>query len=67
MSSARNEMLKSMRSTAITRNRPTPAPTERISTLLGMLSTWFASTCRSGSETVIITPSRNATGMTSQS
>ena len=55
-------MEKSIRSRATTRNRPTPAATARMSTALGMDCTWFASTCRSGSEMVIIKPSRKPRG-----
>ena len=52
----RSRTPSSIRSSASTRNSPTPPATDRISTLLGMDCTWLASTCRSGSETVISTP-----------
>ena len=50
-----------MRSMAITRKSPTPADTAPIMTPFGMFGTCCASTCRSGSEIVIITPTRRLT------
>ena len=56
-----------MRTSARTRKNATPPETERISTLLGMDWTWLASTCRSGSDTVIMNPSKKPSGKISQS
>lgn len=52
-----NKILRS----AATRNTPTPSATDIISTRFGMDDTCSASTCRSGSEIVIITPRVNPT------
>lgn len=46
---------------AITRKIPTPSATAPIITGLDILGTWFARTCRSGSEIVIRTPSKKLT------
>ena len=51
-------MPMSIRRNATARNSPTPAATDRIKVRLGMEGTWLASTCRSGSEMVMWTPSR---------
>ena len=48
--------LNKIRKSAITIKIPTPTATVRISTILGIADTWFASTCRSGSEIVMIPP-----------
>ena len=50
-------MLSSIRRMATTRKIPTPMATARISVWLGMEGTSSASTCRSGSEMVMMTPS----------
>ena len=50
-----------MRRNATVRNRPTPAATEKMITLFSMAGTWLASTCRSGSATVMIMPMRKPT------
>ena len=42
----------------MTRNIPTPAATVTMRTVPSILGTFFARTCRSGSETVIIIPRR---------
>ena len=47
-----------MRSSAMTRNTPTPTATDQMMTLFSMAGTWLASTCRSGSATVIMMPMR---------
>ena len=57
--------LKSMRSSATIRNSPTPMATAIISTMLGTPGTCSASTCRSGSATVISIPSMKPTSATS--
>ena len=44
----------------MTRNAPTPAATVRMRTVLGMASTCWARTVRSGSATVMMTPSTKA-------
>ena len=54
-------MRNSTRTIASTKNTPTPTATERIRVRLGMVGTWFASTWRSGSDTVIITPTKRDT------
>ena len=54
-----------MRRTAKARNRPTPTATVRISAMLGMEDTCWASTCKSGSEMVMITPIKKAMKLTS--
>ena len=51
-------MENSIRSSAITRKMPTPQATARISTILGTDGTSSARTCRSGSDMVIINPSK---------
>ena len=53
-----------MRSTASARNAPTPTATDTISTRLGIEGTCWASTCRSGSASVTITPITNAMSST---
>ena len=50
-----------MRSMHTTMKSPTPMPTASSSTVLSMLGTVSASTCRSGSATVTATPSAKAT------
>ena len=50
-----------MRSSAITRNRPTPTATVRISARFGTPCTWLARTVRSGSAMVISNPTAKAT------
>ena len=45
-----------MRSMLIMRNMPTPTDTVAMSTVLSIFGTFVASTCRSGSATVIATP-----------
>ena len=59
-------ILKRMRSFAITRKIPTPIATVNIRTRLGMAETWPASTCKSGSATVMITPKIKQTAIESQ-
>ena len=56
-----------MRSKAITRNAPTPTATAPTRTALGTLGTCSASTWRSGSDTVMITPIRKLTDTTTHS
>ena len=51
-----------MRTRAMTRKNATPPDTDIIRTLLGMDWTWFANTCRSGSEMVIINPNKSPNG-----
>ena len=51
-------MRNSIRSRANTRNRPTPQATAAIRMPFGMEGTCPARTCRSGSDTVMIKPSR---------
>ncbi|CDC60636.1 unknown [Clostridium sp. CAG:448] len=55
-------MPKKMRSMAIARKIPTPVPTPQIRSVLSMEVTYPANTCRSGSETVIITPTKKEIG-----
>ena len=55
-SSGGSAILNSIRSSAITRKAPTPAATERINTRLGTDGTWLASTCKSGSDMVMMKP-----------
>ena len=50
----------------MTRNTPTPKATAPIRTAFGIFGTWFASTCRSGSEIVIMMPSKKLTNTISQ-
>ena len=45
----------------MTRNTPTPTATDQMITLFSMAGTWLASTCRSGSATVMIMPMRKPT------
>ena len=56
-----------MRSMAITRKTPTPTATAPTSTALGTPGTCSASTCRSGSDTVTMTPIRKPTITTTHS
>ena len=56
-------MEKSIRKSAITRKIPTPHATDRIKTRLGTALTCPANTCRSGSEMVMINPSKKDTRM----
>ena len=60
-------MPKSTRSSATTRNTPTPTATDQMITGLGMEGTWLASTCRSGSEMVTMMPIRKPTNATTHS
>ena len=53
-------MENSMRKRASTRNVPTPPATDRIKIMLGTAGTCPARTCRSGSEMVIMKPSKKA-------
>ena len=46
---------------AMTKKMPTPSATVPISAALGIFGTWLASTCRSGSEMVMMTPSKKLT------
>ena len=48
-----------MRRNDTTRKNPTPAATVKMSTRSGTAGVWRASTCRSGSATVMITPITN--------
>ena len=57
-------MESSIRSNAATRKKPTPDATARISTILGTEGTCCASTCRSGSESVITNPMIKPTRIT---
>ena len=52
-----------VRTMEITRKTPTPTPTDTISTMLGTEGICSASTTRSGSATVIITPSTKQMSM----
>ena len=56
-----------MRSSATTRNSPTPAATITIRVMLGMPGTCSASTCKSGSDMVIITPTKKEISSTTHS
>ena len=60
-------MRNRMRNSAATKNSPTPSATERMSAALGTPGTCSASTCKSGSETVTITPTKNETSSTTHS
>ena len=42
----------------MTRNTPTPTATDQMMMLFSMAGTWLASTCKSGSATVMIMPIR---------
>ena len=65
MSSGASAIEKSIRRAAIIRNSPTPPATARISVRLGMDGTCPASTCKSGSEMVIMKPRRKQRNSTS--
>ena len=56
ISSIERLILYRIRTIASARNSPTPIATVKISTILGTEGTCPANTCRSGSDTVIITP-----------
>ncbi len=56
MSIARREMEKRMRAMHSIRKKPTPTETVRMSTVVSISGTLPASTCRSGSATVMATP-----------
>ena len=58
---------KRMRSSATTKNSPTPTATVRINTGLGMEGTWLANTVRSGSAIVTTAPIAKQSRATSQS
>ena len=62
-----SEILNNIRSSAITRNSPTPPATARIRIIFGTDGTWLARTCKSGSDIVIINPSKNEIKITSHS
>ena len=49
-------ILNRMRRTAMVVKTPTPVATVQISTWLGIEATWLASTCKPGSEMVMIAP-----------
>ena len=49
-----------MRIKATTRKAPTPAATARMRVRLGIMGTWVASTCKSGSDMVMMKPTRKA-------
>ena len=60
-------MRNRMRSMAITRKMPTPTATAPTRMALGTPGTCWASTCRSGSDTVTMTPIKKPTPATTQS
>ena len=60
-------MLNSIRRSATTRNTPTPQATARINVRFGTAGTCCASTCRSGSDIVIIKPSKKDSATTTHS
>ena len=57
-------MENSIRKSATIRNRPTPNATDRIRIIFGIEGTCSARTCRSGSEIVMMKPSRNERAVT---
>ena len=61
MSNSRSEMPNRMRTMQSIRKMPTPTETVRMRTVLSISGTLAASTCRSGSATVMATPSRKLT------
>ena len=56
MSIVRSEMEQRMRTMHSIRKKPTPTETVRMSTLVSISGTLPASTCKSGSATVMATP-----------